>query len=157
MCVYVCMVTPCITMTPKMASQSSAYASEGTVFDMYRIVYTYTRFVLYLCLNQLHLCLRTLVPAAPVQIDTAAQISVTMQTVVIVVKITKTEFLVQESQIKQAAATAGGVNVSQVEFISIEDIDLRCELVWLCSFCDWNCVCEDVKACTTDIAVRESQ
>jgi len=66
-------------------------------------------------------------------IDTVAQITVPMQTVVMVVKIPKTDFLTQESKFKQAIATAGGVDVSKVKFISIEDIDLRCILVWLCS------------------------
>jgi len=57
-----------------------------------------------------------------------AQISVTTWTVVIIVKIAKTEFLAQESKFKQAAFTAGGVDFSEVEFISvmIEDIDVKC-------------------------------
>lgn len=74
--------------------------------------------------------------AAPLQIDTSVQISVTKQIVVILVKITKTDFLAQESLFKQAAANAGGVDVSKVEFISIEEIQLRCVSVWQCSFFD---------------------
>jgi len=91
----------------------------------------------------------------PVQSVKAAQIAVKMQAIVFVVKIPKQEFLAKESQFKRAAATAGAVDVSQVEFISIEDVDFRCILVWLCLivdlrcisvavfvFCEWNCVRE---------------
>jgi len=57
-----------------------------------------------------------------------------MQTVVMVVKIPKTEFLAKESQFKQAAATAGRVDVSKVKFVSVEEIGLRCILVSMCIF-----------------------
>jgi len=62
-----------------------------------------------------------------------------MQTVVIRVRISKAKFLEKEFQFLLATAVAGGVDVSEVQFISIEEVELRYfagvvrQRLWPCS------------------------
>ena len=72
-----------------------------------------------------------------------------------VVKIPKTEFLAKESQFKQAAATAGRVDVSKVKFVNVEEFGLRCILVWMCISCTLKCIREGVRfQDSTDFVLR---